>query len=168
MPSTVQALADLGYTVNVSAADDYDIPLPTISIIRRESGEVDEGEDALFIVTANRAPLRSTAVTLSVSESGDMIDGTPGTSVTFSSHANGVGFTVRTDDDSDQESNSVIRATVKRGDGYIVGPDSTVTITARDNDAAPPPLPVITISGGSWNKRRGNSAVHHHSRQGAW
>ena len=116
-------------------------------------GSVTEGSPARFTVTATPAPAGPLQVSLSWTHNGTVLDGTPPATVTIS-----VGGTAAveaaTDDDSVDEPNGAVIATVTSGPGYTVGEPRTARVAVIDNDGdvdpAPGPgsgvQPVVTIA----------------------
>ena len=95
---------------------------------------VTEGEDIIFTVTRPVAVQEALTVGLSVSDgAGDVIDGTPMTSVTIASGQSEATFTVETVDDHVWELDTEIVATVETGTGYTA-PDDPATALVEDND----------------------------------
>ena len=108
---------------------------------------VTEGTSATFTITASSAPTSALTVNVDVSEDGDVISGTPPSSVTINANAATATLTIATDDDEADESNSVITAEVETGTGYTVGSTSSASVTVADNDdSTPPPITSITPS----------------------
>lgn len=84
---------------------------------------------------------RGLTIDLSVSETGDMIhtDDEGSTSVTFRAGETTATLDVPTVDDTLTEDDSTITATIARNSlYYTIGTPGSATITANDNDPAPP------------------------------
>ena len=129
-------------SVTVTVTDD-DVPAITIAAV---SSSVTEGAAATFTLTATPAPAANLTVTVTVTEAGTFISGAAPATVTIPSSGS-VTLTVLTDDDSTDEANGTITATVTAGTGYTVGSPLTASVTVEDNDGAPvTPDPAITIA----------------------
>ena len=132
-------------------------PQVTISV---GTTPVTEGTSATFTLTASPAPTSALTVNVNVSETGDVISGTPSSTVTIDANKTSATLTVATDDDAD-ESNSVITAEVESGTGYTVGSTSSASVTVEDNDNPPPSqtspdLTFIAVVVGSGSSEEGN------------
>ena len=138
--------AGTGYTVGaassgtVAIADD-DLPPPEISVAAKATS-IAEGGDAVFTVTADRAPAADLAVTLTVSEKAgsDFVAAADEgeKTVTVLKGETEATLTVRTDDDAADEPDGSVTATVDAGDGYTVAssPANAASVAVADNDAA--------------------------------
>ena len=110
--------------------------LPVVSITG--GGGVTEGEEASFTVTATPAPAPGTTISVNVriSASGDFASGGQTGSRSITIDASGTtSFTVTTEDDTTQEEDGRITATVQRGSGYT--PHSTTasaSVTVADDE----------------------------------
>ena len=145
---TVTVDAGDGYTVGTAStgtvviADD-DLPPPAVSVAAKV-GSITEGGDALFTVTADRAPDANLAVALTVTEAagGDFVAAADegARTVTIEAGETSATLTVRTDDDTVDEPDGSVSATVAAGTGYTVGTVSTGTVAIADNDAAGRPM----------------------------
>ena len=157
MPSTeAQTHADRGWTrwvPVVTALECLEGAIPTDPAVTVTGGSaVTEGGDAVFTVSANPAPTANLQVTLTVADdaTGDFLDtGDEGTkTVTIPGGQNAATLTVSTRDDSADEPDGSVTATVAGGNGYRVGSPSQGTVAVSDNDATPPATPVVSIAGG--------------------
>ena len=83
---------------------------------------------------------------MSVTETEDVLSGTPASSVTFRTNQTTATLTVATDDDNVDEVASVVTAQVQAGTGYTVGSPSSTTVTVNDND-----IPQVTITANTYN-----------------
>ena len=107
-----------------------------------------EGGSATFTVTASPAPASNLAVSVTVSQSGDYGAATGQRAVTVPTRGS-VTFTVGTTDDSADETDGSVTATVDAGSGYTVSASQgAVTVAVSDDDDAPVVAPVVSISGG--------------------
>ena len=118
-------------------------PQPTISITGGSA--VTEGGDVVFTLTADPVPAANLAVTVSVTESGNVASsGATGARTVTIGTGGTVDFTVSTEDDEVDEADGSIAATVTAGTGYTVGSVATASVTVADND-----VPTVSITGGS-------------------
>ena len=118
-------------------------PAPKVSpqvSISRGAGSVTEGQNITFRLTRTGSTAAGLTVTVSVTETGNMISGTPATSVSIAANTATGSLTVGTVNDSVDELNSVITATVVDGDAYDLGSPSSASVTVRDNDDTPPTI----------------------------
>ena len=116
---------------------------PTVSIAGGSA--VTEGGDVTFTLTADPAPAANLAVTVSVSESGNVASsGATGTRTVTVGTGGTVDFTVATEDDAIDEADGSIAATVTAGTGYTVGSVATASVVVRDDE-----VPTVSIAGGS-------------------
>ena len=135
---TVNVRAGTGYIISgfpsarVVVRDNDDPVLPVISIAAGTS-PVPEGMPATFTLTATPAPAANLSVMVAVTDSGDFITGAPPTTAVIPSGGS-VTLTVPTTDDTTDESNGVVTATVTTGTGYEVGTPATATVDVRDDD----------------------------------
>ena len=119
-------------------------PGPTVSVTA--GGDITEGGDATFTVTADPAPAANLAVTVSVSQSGDF-GVSPGSQTVTIPTSGSAQLTVATSDDQVGESDGSVKATVSHGNGYLVSWFAgAATVKVGDDDGPPPE---ISISGGS-------------------
>ena len=86
---------------------------------------------------------------VNVTQTGDVISGTPPSTITINANETTATLTVATEDDNTDEEASAIIAALQAGTGYTVGTPSSATITVNDNDATPnsPATGAPTISG---------------------
>ena len=140
-----------GYTVSGSsnaatvAVSDDDDPPPTISIAAGSG--VTEGSHATFTVTASPAPTSPLTVNLTVSQSGNFGATIGADTVTIPTTGSAT-FTVSTTNDSTDEPDGSVTATLSTGTGYTVsGTNNAATVAVSDNDDPPPVnLPTVSIS----------------------
>ena len=143
--------AGSGYTVSatqgagtVAVADD-DVPIPVVSITA--GSDVTEGADATFTVTASPAPAADLDVAVTVTADGAFGAATGSRTVTVPSGGS-VSFAVATSDDSTDEPDGSVTATVDAGSGYTVSnTQGAGTVAVADNDDPPPPS-AVTVSVG--------------------
>ncbi len=149
---TATVNAGSGYTVSssqgaatVAVADNDDAPTPVVSV--SAGSGVTEGGDATFTVTASPAPSSNLDVSVTVSQSGDYGATTGQRTVTVPTSGS-VTLTVGTTDDTTDETDGSVTATVNAGSGYTVSStQGTATVGVADNDAAP--TPVVSVTAGS-------------------
>ncbi len=149
---TATVNAGSGYTVSssqgaatVSVADNDDAPTPEISI--SGGNGITEGGSASFTLSASPAPSANLDVKVTVTQSGDYGANTGQRTVTIPTSGS-VSFTVGTTDDSADETDGSVTATVNAGTGYTVSSSQgAATVSVADNDDAP--TPEISISGGN-------------------
>ena len=111
--------------------------LPMVSIAPSTT-PVTEGTAAAFTLTRTGATDAALAVTVSVTEIGSVLDGTPATSVTIEAGSDSATLSVATEDDEAAEDSSTLTATVTSGSGYTVSETSgSADVVVNDDDAAP-------------------------------
>ena len=171
---TVTLDTGTGYTVSqtaaaatVAVADDDDSapppPPPTDPEISITAGSgITEGNDATFTVTADPAPAAPLTVDVTVAQSGDY--GVAPGSYTVTVPTSGTAtLTVATTDDSTDEPDGSITATIGAGTGYTVSTTAgTATVAVADDDNPPPPPPSSSkpsISVGDATAGEGDGAV---------
>ena len=151
-----------GNTASVTVEDNDAAPVtpdPAITIAA-VSSSVTEGTAATFTLTADSAPAGDLTVTVTVTDSGNFIAGAAPTTVTITGSETTATLTVMTEDDSADETNGTITATVTAGTGYTFGSPLTASVTVEDNDAAPvTPDPAITIAAVSSSVTEGTAAT---------
>ena len=140
-------IAANGYTVGTQGSttititdDDGTTPppstLPVVSITG--GGGVSEGEEASFTVTATPAPASGTTISVNVriSDSDDFASSGQTGSRSITIDASGTAsFTVTTEDDTTQEEDGRITATVRRGSGYTLhGTTASASVTVTDDE----------------------------------
>ena len=148
--ATVQAGS--GYTVGASASGtvavrDDDLPPPVVTIAAK-AGSVSEGGDAVFTLTADRAPGADLTVTLAVSETGDgdhvaASDEGPATLVIPKDATEAV-FTLATVNDDADEPDGAAVVTVEAGAGYTVGDPASASVEVKDDDV-PSTVPALSV-----------------------
>ena len=122
-------------------------PVPQISIVAGNA--VTEGSDATFTVTASPAPTTALTVNLAVSQSGSFGATTGADTVTIPTTGSAT-YTVSTTNDSTDEPDGSVTATLSTGTGYTVsGRSNAATVAVSDDDDPPPATPVISIAAGS-------------------
>ena len=167
--------ADGSVTVTLGAGTGYTIPTGkgSATVAVRDNDEpavsiaagagVTEGTDATFTVTASPVPAAPLDVTLSVGQSGAFAaSGETGSRTVTVPVTGSMTFEVATDDDSTDEPNGSITATLGTGTGYTVAaaPDNAATVAVSDNDT-PSAGPTISIADATFteNERYGYFTV---------
>ena len=143
-----------GYTVagtnnaaTVAVSDDDDPPLATPTISIAAGSGVTEGSDATFTVTASPAPATALTVNLTVSQSGSF-GATTGTDTVIIPTTGSATFTVSTTNDSTDEPDGSVTATLSTGTGYTVsGSHNAATVAVSDDDDLPPTISIVAGSG---------------------
>ena len=134
------AVGTQGSTTITITDDDGTTPppstLPVVSITG--GGGVSEGEEASFTVTATPAPAPGATISVNVriSASGDFASSGQTGSRSITIDASGTAsFTVTTEDDTIQEEDGRITATVQRGSGYTPhGTTASASVTVADDE----------------------------------
>ena len=151
--------AGTGYTIATgkgsAAVTVRDNDEPVVSITAGSG--VTEGAAASFTVSASPVPAAPLDVTLAVAQSGDFAASGETGSRTVSVPVTGsVTFDVATDDDSAEEPDGSITATLGTGTGYTVvaAPDNAATVAVSDNDAASSG-PTLSIADASFKEDQG-------------
>ena len=125
-------------------------PPPTPEISIASDGDVTEGSAASFTITASPAPAADLSVNVTVSQSGDFGVTTGAQTITIPTTGSYT-LTVATTDDSTDEADGSVTATVSSGTGYTVSSSaSAATAAVSDNDEPPQacnlPADAITVS----------------------
>ena len=128
-------------------------PPPTPEVSISAGNDVTEGADATFTVTASPASASDLDVIVSISQSGDFA-ATGSRTVTISTTGSAT-FAVNTTDDSTDEADGSVTASLSTGTGYSVSSSSsTATVAVSDNDdTPPPPAPVTNCVSGTMLER---------------
>ena len=151
--------AGTGYTVATGkgsaavAVRDDDEPVVSIAA----GNGVTEGMSASFTVSASPVPVAPLDVTLTVGQSGDFAaSGETGSRTVTVPVSGSLTFDVATDDDSADEPNGSVTASVDAGTGYTVAaaPDNAATVAVSDNDAASSG-PTLSIADASFKEDQG-------------
>ena len=119
---------------------DNDVPAVSVS----GGPPVTEGGTATFTLSASPAPQAGITVNVSVVESGAFAgSGQTGSREVTVPAGGKASLTVTTRDDSTDESDGSITATLADGSGYSVGSPRSASVTVKDND-----VPAVSVSGG--------------------
>ena len=130
--------ADGGYTVSATAhtatvaVADNDVPQVTITA----AGDITEGANAAFTITASPTPHADLRVAVTVAQSGDWGATTGQRTVTIGASGTAT-LTVATADDTADEPDGSVTATLANGAGYELGTPSAATVTVTDDDDPP-------------------------------
>ncbi len=152
------------YTVGDPASgavtvEDDDLPPPAVSITAK-AGPVTEGGDAVFTVSASRAPDADLAVTLAVADApgSDFVAGADEgeRTVTIPDGATSAVFTLATANDEVDEPDGVVTVTLNDGEGYTVGAPATGSVSIADDDLPPP---VVSIAAKAASVTEGGAAA---------
>ena len=156
---TATVNAGNGYTVSSSqgaatgsVADD-DVPVVSITA----GSGVTEGGDASFTITASPVPAADLTVNVTVTASGDYGATTGQRTVTVPTTGSAT-LTVGTTDDSADEADGSVTATLVDGADYDLGTNQAATVSVADDDAPPVVTPVVSISGGNGVTEGGNAS----------
>ena len=121
-------------------------PGPTISIAA--GGDIAEGGNATFTLTANPIPASNLDVTVNIAQSGDYGVTTGARTVTIPTGGSYT-LTVATTGDSDDEADGSVTATVNTGTGYTVSSgNGAATVAVSDDDDPAAATPEISVASG--------------------
>ncbi len=144
--ATVVAGSDYDLGANkvatVAVADDDDPPIPVVSIAG--GAGVTEGGSASFTLTATPAPTSAISVTVTITASGDYGAATGSRTVSIPTGGSAT-FNVATSDDSADEADGSVTATLVDGSEYDLGTVKTATVGVADDDD-PPVESSVTVS----------------------
>ena len=125
-------------------------PQPAVSVSASTS-PVTEGTAAAFTLTRTGDTAAALTVSVSVSEDGAVLAGTPPTEAVFAAGSATVDLTVETEDDEVAGDGSVVTVSLVAGTGYAVDANaSEAMVTVEDDDATPEnaaPTGLPTIAG---------------------
>ncbi|MCY3539855.1 MAG: hypothetical protein OXH10_08405 [bacterium] len=145
--------ARLGYMLGVVsrasvAVADNDDPSTSPEITVTAGGQVEEGANAVFTVTADPAPAAPVTVSVSVSQVGDYTSAVGSQTVTVPTSGSATLTVATTNDDTDEPHGSV-SVTLNTGDGYTVSAtQSRATVQVADNDLPKPQISITTVGSG--------------------
>ncbi|WP_420436163.1 PEP/pyruvate-binding domain-containing protein [Candidatus Poriferisodalis sp.] len=156
-----------GYTVSttngaatVAVADDDDPPPATPVITIAAGSAVTEGSDATFTVTASPNPASALTVNVTVSQTGSFAATTGADTVTIPTTGSAT-FTVSTTNDTTDEADGSVTATVNTGTGYTVSSSSgTASVAVSDDDDPLPPPPADCVSDETLESARDHYNLH--------
>ena len=122
-------------------------PPPEVSVTAGSG--VTEGGTATFTVSASSAPTADLDVTVTITAAGGY-GATTGTRTVTIPTTGSVTVAVATSDDTTDEPDGSVTATVDAGSGYIVSAtQGAATVAVADDDDPPVVVPVVSITGGS-------------------
>ena len=119
---------------------------PAVSIVG--GGDVTEGTDATFTLTASSSPYNYLSVDITVETKGEFGVTAAGRQTVTIPTSGTATFTASTADDSQDEPDGSVTAKINPGHDYNVGSPSSATVTVLDDDDTPANNPVVTISPG--------------------
>ena len=129
--------------------NDNDVPVISVS----GGSAVTEGTSAAFTLSISPAPHQALTVNIGRTQTGSYLTATSNFTVSVSAGATTKDFTIATTDDSNDEDNGSVTATVKSGTGYNVhGTNNSAEVAVNDND-----VPVISITAGRVVTEGGNA-----------
>ena len=134
-------------SATVPVKDDDD-PVVTVSA----GGAVTEGGEALFTLTAVRAPAAPLAVRVTVAADGEYGVAAGRRTVSIPTSGSAV-LTLATADDEADELDGAVSVTVTAGRGYRPGEPASATVAVRDDDE-----PVVTIAARAASVTEGDDA----------
>ena len=134
-------------SASVPVKDDDD-PVVTVAA----GGAVTEGGDALFTLTAVRAPAAPLAVSVTVAADGEYGVAAGRRTVSIPTTGSAV-LTLATTDDEADELDGAVTVTVTAGRGYRPGEPASATVAVRDDDE-----PVVTIAARAASVTEGDDA----------
>ena len=148
---TASIVSGTGYTSSTTngsatvAIADNDVPELSIA----SDGNVTEGSDASFTISASPTPHAALSVDLGVSASGSF-GVTSGTQTITVPTSGSKTFTVSTSGDSTDEPDGSVTATLNTGTDYtVLSSANSATATISDDDVPPTPDPEVSITAGS-------------------
>ena len=134
-------------SATVPVKDDDD---PAVTVAA--GGAVTEGGEALFTLTAVRAPAAPLAVSVTVAADGEYGVAAGHRTVTIPTTGSAV-LTLATADDDADELDGAVSVTVTAGRGYRPGEPASATVAVRDDDE-----PVVTIAARAASVTEGDDA----------
>ena len=148
------APSDSSAGVGGQSSSDPESATPTGPVVLEVvgGGGVEEGEDAVFTITASRAPATDLTVTVFVDRDGNFVAGRErGTKTTLLlAGQTSVIYRVPTLDGNADEPDGAVLLSLKPGPGYEIGEPSAATVAVADNDPgdydrnSAPPQPTTT------------------------
>ena len=150
--SSLRWMACTSYVVLVLAGCEEQMPTPAVvPVVTIAAGpRVSEGTAVQFTVRAEPAPEAHLVVSVSVTETGNMLSAPRPRTVTIRAGSKVGTLSVPTDNDEQDEPSSTVTATLTSGSGYTRGAARSASVTVIDDDQPPPPaVPEVTISSGA-------------------
>ena len=132
--------------------------VPTVTIARHndQNATVTEGEEVRFTLIAYPIPTATLTVNVSIGDSlqGGFLTGDIPDRIEITMGSTTADIILQTEDDSVDEANGIIAASVESGAGYRVGSSSLANVTVLDND-----LPSPQVSPQAMNQPRSDGAT---------
>ena len=125
----------LAGTLRLTVPGPQNLPVVSISAV---GTPVAEGAAAAFRLIRTGGTADTLTVAVSVTETGNMLDGTPPASVTFGAGSAEAALSVPTDDDETDEDASTVTAAVSAGEDYEVDATSASADVVVEDDDSPP------------------------------
>ena len=145
--ATVKDGSDYGVGWSPSASVDVlDNDGPVITIV--PVGDVTEGADASFTLVSNPSVSNGVTVNLAIAATGDY-GVNAGSKTVYIPSSGSKTYNVGTTDDTFDEVDGTVKATINTGRGYQVGDPSSATVNVVDDEVTPSGNPVLTITAGS-------------------
>ena len=147
---TVTVDSRTGYTIATNK-DTASVPVHDNDepVVRITAGSgVTEGDAASFTVSANPLPAAPLDVTVTIEQSGDFAaSGETGARTLTLPTSGSIDITVSTIDDSLDEPDGSVTATIDTGAGYTIAasPDDSATVPVTDNDVTLPSAPTLSV-----------------------
>ncbi|WP_419840451.1 choice-of-anchor R domain-containing protein [Candidatus Poriferisodalis sp.] len=134
----------------VGDSDDQPLRLPVVvpEVTVTSAAAATEGAAVTFAVAASPAPTADLAVAVAVTAAGDYGVTTGTRTVTIPAGTMSATLSVPTVDDTADEPDGTVTATVTAGDGYTIGAASTRTAAVTDDDEPPPPAVSVSAAAG--------------------
>ena len=124
--------------VTVTISDDDTEPGQPLTVsIAAVAATVAEGRPARFTVTRAGDVAEPLIVAVRVTERGSFIAGVPPTRVEFAAHTATATLLVPTDDDTTEEPDGAVTASLGAGAGYVTVEPASATVRVTDDDAPP-------------------------------
>ena len=151
---------DLGsITATVEGGSDYGVgrsPSATVEVLDNDGpvitiapvGDVTEGANASFTLTSNPPVSNGVTVNLAIAATGDY-GVNPGSKTAYIPASGSTTYSVGTTDDTFDELDGTVKATINTGRGYRVGAPSSATVNVADDEVTPSGNPVLTIAAGA-------------------
>ena len=129
---------DLGHAEELESELTSTVITPVVPVLTiSANASVTEGTAATFTITATPAPTTALIVNVNITQTEDVLSGTPASTISFNAGQTTATLTVATDDDNADEEASVITAALQAGTGYTLGTPSSASVTVEDNDVPP-------------------------------
>ncbi|MYG68232.1 MAG: hypothetical protein F4206_16110, partial [Gammaproteobacteria bacterium] len=160
-PMTAASARQRGWRRFAAALDCLEDAAPAVPVVSIAGGQaVTEGGTATFTLSASPAPSAAIAVEVEVADSGDFAAGGQSGVRTVTVGTDGTGsLMVATVNDSADEANATLVATVRSGNGYVPHDSAgAAEVAVADDDGPAPSAPVVSIAGGPAVTEGGNAS----------